>query len=62
MRAEEIKGTIKLSVETLKTYKALEMGVVNWTNESDVLTTSRDEVRDFNSNWLKGFTDSNDGN
>ena len=62
MRAEEIKGTIKLSVETLKTYKALEMGIVNWTNESDVLTTSRDEVRDFNSNWLKGFTDSNDGN
>ena len=62
MRAEETKGTIRLSVETLKTYEALEMRVVNWTNKSDVLTTSGDEVKDFNTNWLKGFTDSSDEN
>lgn len=62
MRAEGIKGTIRLSVETLKPYKALEMRVVNWTNKSDVLTTSGDEVREFNKNWLNGFTNSNDGN
>ncbi len=62
MRAEETKGTMRLSVETVKPYKTLKMKVVNWTNKSDILTTSGDEVREFNKNWLTGFTDSNGEN
>ena len=59
MRAEKTRGTNRRSVETLKPYKTLKMRVVNWTNKSDVLTTSGEQVREFNTNWLDGFENSN---
>lgn len=60
MRAEEMQRTIGLSVARLKPYKTLTMNVVNLAVE-DVLTTSKDVVREFNKDWLDDSTNSNVG-